>query len=122
MRLAPQKGKMTMQQHMALRLQLPLKRRSQHVLQLLPLERALERFPTSTLIGHWSPKRRLRWFYHFERHPDGELIKDRRTGGQLKTWETRIKGDLEPLSGSQVFGYAQWRKDWVNASSELAQD
>ncbi len=30
--------------------------------------------------------------------------------------------DLEPLSGSRVFGYARWRKDWVKASSELAQD
>ncbi len=46
----------------------------------------------------------------------------RRTGGQLKTWATTIKADLEPLSGSRVFGFAQWRKDWVKVSSELTQD
>ncbi len=50
------------------------------------------------------------------RRPDSELI-----GGppfaQPKTWETTIKTHLEPLSG-----HAQWRKDWVKVSSELAQD
>ncbi len=67
------------------------------------------------------------------RRPDGELITDlllstpprtwrRRTGGQLKTWPTTIKADLEPLSGPLLFGYAQWRKDWVKVSSELSQD
>ncbi len=34
---------------------------------------------------------------------------------------TTIKADLEPLSGRLVFGYARWRMDWVNVSSELAQ-
>ncbi len=33
-----------------------------------------------------------------------------------------IKADLEPLSGKRIFGYARWRKGWVNVSSELAQD
>ncbi len=33
-----------------------------------------------------------------------------------------MKADLEPLSGPRVFGYARWGKDWVNVSSELAQD
>ncbi len=37
-------------------------------------------------------------------------------------WATAIQADLEPLSGPRVFGYARWRKDWVNVSSELAQD
>ncbi len=46
----------------------------------------------------------------------------RRAGGQLKTWATTIKADLEPLSGPRVFGHARWRKDWVKVSSELAQD
>ncbi len=47
----------------------------------------------------------------------------RRTGDQLKTaWATTIKTDLEPLSGPRVFGHAQWRKDWLKVSSELAQD
>ncbi len=37
----------------------------------------------------------------------------RRTGGQLKTWATTIKADLEPLSGTRVFDYARWKKDWA---------
>ncbi len=67
-------------------------------------------------------QRRLRWFGHAARHSEGELIKDlllptpprtwrRRAGGQLKTWATTIKADLEPISGRRIFGYAQWRKD-----------
>ncbi len=78
-------------------------------------------------------QRRLRWFSHTVRCSDGELIKDlllptpprtwrRRTGGQLKTWATTIKAHLEPLSGPRVFGHAQWRKDWMQVSSEIAQD
>ncbi len=78
-------------------------------------------------------QRRLRWFGHIARRPEGELIKDlllptpprtwrRRAGGQLKTWATTIKADLELLSGPRVFGYERWREDWVKVSSELAQD
>ncbi len=73
-------------------------------------------------------QRRLRWFGRSE----GELIKDllhptpprtsRRAGGQLKTWATTIKADLEPISESRVFGHARGRKNWVKVSSELAQD
>ncbi len=73
-------------------------------------------------------QRRLRWFGHAARRPEGELIKDlrlpipprtwrRRVGGQLKTWATTIKADLEPLAGPRVFGH-----DWVKFSIELAQD
>ncbi len=78
-------------------------------------------------------QRRLRWFGHATRRPEGELIKDlllptpprtwsRRAGCQLKTWATTIKANLESISGSRVFGHARWRKDWVKESSELAQD
>ncbi len=70
---------------------------------------------------------RLRWFGHAARRPEGELIKDlllptpprtwrNRTGGQLKTWATTTKADLEPISGPRVFGHARWRKDWVKVS------
>ncbi len=38
------------------------------------------------------------------------------------SWATTIMADLEPVSGPQVFGHAQWRKDCVKVSSELAQD
>ncbi len=78
-------------------------------------------------------QRRPRWFRHAARRLDGELIKDlllhtpprkwrTRVGGQLKTWATTIKADLEPFSGPRVFGHARWRKDWVKVSSELVQD
>ncbi len=77
-------------------------------------------------------QRRLRWFDHAAKLPEGELIKDlffptqpctwrRRAGGQLKTLATTFKADLEPLSGPRVFGHVRWRKGWVNVSSELAQ-
>ncbi len=64
--------------------------------------------------------------------PDGQLIKDilptpprmwrRQAGGQLKTWATSIKADLEPISKPRVFGHARWRQDLVKVSSELTQD
>ncbi len=77
---------------------------------------------------------RLRWFGYAARCPNGELIKDlllptphrtwrRQTGGQLKTWTTAIKADLEiPRTQPRVFGHARWGKVWAKASSELAQD
>ncbi len=48
--------------------------------------------------------------------------KNRRARGQLKTWATTIKADLEPISRPRIFGHARWRKDWVKVSSDLAQD
>ncbi len=73
-------------------------------------------------------QRRLHWFGHAARRPEGELIKDllhptpprtyhRRAGGQLKTWDTTIKADLKPISGSRVFGHARWKNDWLKVSS-----
>ncbi len=55
-------------------------------------------------------QRRLYWFGHAARRAERQLIKDRRlptpprtwrsrARGQLKTWATTIKADLEPLSG-----------------------
>ncbi len=78
-------------------------------------------------------QRRLHWFGHAARRPEGELIKNlllptpprtwrRRAGGQLKTWAITIKVDLEPISGPRVFGHARWKKEWVKVSSELGQD
>ncbi len=93
----------------------------------------LRRRLSLTSIPALLMQRRLRWFGHAERRPEGELIKNlllptpprtwrRRAGGQLKTWATTAKADLEPLSGPRVFGHARWRKDWVKMSSVLAQD
>ncbi len=72
-------------------------------------------------------QRRLRWFGHAARRPNGERIKDLLpptppARGQLKTWATTIKADLEPLSGPRVFGHARWRNNWVKVSSDFAQD
>ncbi len=93
----------------------------------------LRRRLSLTSIPALLVRRRLRWFGHAARRPQGEPIRDtllptqprtwrRRAGGQLKTWATTIKADLEPLSGPRVFRQARWRKDWVKASSELTQD
>ncbi len=93
----------------------------------------LRRRLSLTSIPALLVQRRLRWFGHAARRPEGELIKDlllrtpprtwrRRTGGQLKTWATTTKADLEPIPGPRVFSHARWRKDWVKVSSELAQD
>ncbi len=93
----------------------------------------LRRRPSLASILALLVQRRLRFFGHAARRPEGELIKDlllptpprtwrRRTGGQLKTWATTTKADLEPNSGPRVFRHARWRKDWVKVSSEVAQD
>ncbi len=90
----------------------------------------LRRHLSLTSIPALVVQRRLRWFGHAARRSEGELIKDillptppptwrRRAGGQLKTWATTTKTDLEPISGPRVFGHARWRKNWVKVSSEL---
>ncbi len=77
--------------------------------------------------------RKLLWFGHPTKRPEGELIRDplfpvsphswrKRTGGQLKTWAPTIRADLEPLFGQRVFGYTWWRMDWMKDYGELAQD
>ncbi len=86
----------------------------------------LRRRLSLTSIPTLLVQRRLCWFDHAARRPGDELIKDlylptpprtwrRRIGGQLKTWATTIKADLEPL-----FAYERSRKDWMKVSSELA--
>ncbi len=93
----------------------------------------LHRHHRLTSISALLVQRRLRRFGHAARRPEGELIKGlllptpprmwrRRVGGQLKTWATTIKADLEPISGPRFFSHTRWRKGWVNLSSGLAQD
>ncbi len=75
---------------------------------------------------------RLRWFELAARRREGGLIRDfllapphlwrERAGGQLKTWTTALKEELEPPAGPRIFGYARWRNDWVKVSCEPAQD
>ncbi len=91
------------------------------------------RRPCLTSISTLLVLRRLYWFGHAARRPEGELIRglllparpqswQKRAGGQLKTWATTLKEGVEPLSGPRVYGYTRWRKDWVNVSSGLAKD
>ncbi len=93
----------------------------------------LRRRLSLTSIPALLVQRRLRWFGHAARRPEGELIKDllfptpprtwrRRAGGQLKTWAATIKTILEPISGPRIFGHALWRKDLIKVSGEIAQD
>ncbi len=46
----------------------------------------------------------------------------KRFRGQLKTWVTTLKEDVEPLCGLRIFRCARWRKDWENVSREVAQN
>ncbi len=59
----------------------------------------------------------LQQWYHLMSNHGCNSHRCRWAGGQLKTWATTIKADLE-----LIFGHARRRKDWVNVSSELAQD
>lgn len=103
--------------------------------------RRIDRVRTSTLrqtcrlqpIPAALRLRRLRWFGHAARRPPGELVRDcllprplpgwrKRAGGQLKTWATTLKEDLEPISGPNVVGLRRWKRDWAEIGVELAQD
>ncbi len=72
-------------------------------------------------------QRKLRLFGHVARRHEGEPIRSlllptsprtrrKRAKGQLKTWSTTLKEDLQPPSGPRK------RKDWAKVSCELAQD
>ena len=85
--------------------------------------------PLPSILHH----RRLRWFGHAARRPEGELIRGlllpsplpgwrKRAGGQLKNWAGVIKDDLAVLSGPKVVGLRVWNRDWLAISCDLAQD
>ena len=78
-------------------------------------------------------KRRLQWFGHAVRHSDSELVEQVanpkpwngwkcRLGGQVKTWLTTVKTDMEKLRLDKVYGLRKWKADWVNICGELASD
>ena len=78
-------------------------------------------------------QRRLRWFGHAARRPEGELIKDvlmasplpswrKRIGGQLLTWSATLKKDLTWISGPQVVGVRRWNRSWREIACQHAQD
>ena len=103
--------------------------------------RRIDRVPTTTLrrhlnfcpLPHILLQRRLRWFGHAARRPQGELIRDvflpislpnwrKHVGGQLKLWASTIKDDLAALSGPQVVGLRWQNRDWLAISCDLVQD
>ena len=103
--------------------------------------RRIDRVSTTTLHRRLNLRplppvllqRRLRWFEHAARRPEGELIRNvllppslpnwrKRIGGQLRTWASTIKDDLAALSGPQVVGLRRYYRDWLAISCDLAQD
>ena len=45
-----------------------------------------------------------------------------RSGGQVKTWVSTVKTDLEKLRLDKVYGLRRWKTNWVDICSELASD
>ena len=45
-----------------------------------------------------------------------------RTGGQLKTWLSTIKDDLDVLGLQKVYGLRKWKSDWLKICCEMAVD
>jgi hypothetical protein len=78
-------------------------------------------------------RRRLQWFGHILRKPDDQLVRRVlnpspcrgwrcRRGGQLKTWLSTIKTDVELLGLCSVYGIRRWRQNWVDLCADLAAD
>jgi hypothetical protein len=78
-------------------------------------------------------QRRLQWFGHILRKPEGELVKKVlspdpcvgwrcRLGGQLNTWLTTVKSDVDCLRLWSVYGVRRWRKEWTKICADLAAD
>ena len=78
-------------------------------------------------------QRRLPWFGHVLRKPDEDLIRSTvaplpctgwrcRTGGQMKTWLSTVKQDIDRLGLRNVYGVRRWEKNWVAICAELAAD
>ena len=103
--------------------------------------RRIDRMPTITLRRSLNLRPlppvllqcRLLWFGHTTQRPEGDLIRNvllpaslpnwrKRIGGQLKTWASTIKDDLEVLSGPEVVGLRRWNRDCLTISCDQAQD
>ena len=78
-------------------------------------------------------QRRLQWFGHVLRKPADQLTKKVlhlkpcsgwrcRKGGQLKTWLSTVKSDVERLGLCAVYGSRRWKTDWLEICGELASD
>jgi hypothetical protein len=78
-------------------------------------------------------QRRLQWFGHVLRKSDDQLTRKVlhlepcngwrcRRGGQLKTWLSTVKSDLDRLGLCAVYGGRRWKADWLEICGELASD
>lgn len=78
-------------------------------------------------------QQRLRWFGHVLRRSDDTLIRCSlspppcsgwrcRAGGQLKTWISSVKTDVDRLGLCAVYGVRRWCRNWVSICAELAVD
>ena len=76
---------------------------------------------------------RLRWFGHTLRRADSDLTKATlfpapcpgwrlRLGGQLKTWISTVKTDVEVLGLQSIYGVRRWKKSWSDICADLASD
>ena len=84
-------------------------------------------------LGKYIQFRRLQWFGHVLRKPSTELTRlsvdpercrnwSYRRGGQLKTWLSTVKSDVDALGLAAVYGLRQWNNNWVNVCEGLASD
>ena len=84
-------------------------------------------------LSTFLQRRRLQWFGHILRRPTSELSRQCispvpcagwrcHRGGQLKTWSSTIKSDVEHLGLQAVYGIRRWNKDWISICSDLASD
>jgi hypothetical protein len=84
-------------------------------------------------LSAFLQRRRLQWFGHILRRATTELSRTSlsplpcpgwrcRLGGQLKTWISTVKSDVELLGLQSVYGIRQWNKNWISICSDLAAD
>ena len=82
-------------------------------------------------LGVRIHQRRLQLFGHVLRKPDDELVKEilnptscsgwkYRHGGQLKTWLTTVKSDVEQQGLQSVYSIRHWKQNWVAICADLS--
>ncbi|THD19873.1 hypothetical protein D915_009460 [Fasciola hepatica] len=78
-------------------------------------------------------RQQLRWFGHILRYPTTEISKQClspvpspgwrcRPGGQLKTWASTVKSNIQRLGLQFVYDVRKWKYNWISLFSGLASD
>ena len=78
-------------------------------------------------------RRRLQWFGHILRKLPTDLCRvvinptrpsgwKYRLGGQLKTWLSTIKSDVDCMGLAAVYGLRRWKNNWIELCEQLATD